>query len=460
MNTDGFRILIVEDNSSDSETLEGCISKANPHFRVSACISSECALQYIRNNSPDFVVLDIEIPRTDAGMASDDNGKELLAQIHEHDKWLPVLVLTKHAPHKYQSYAVHHGAISYIRKKPVRFRQQVNDVVVPVITSIWNARAKISKEYEEKREEYIAPFREITLDIFKSFTLSEAIPPHEYVETEVISSMQTLAVQQLLGGIDRNMRILDVGCGKGRFLIHLGKQIIKSNPELKDKISYIGIDPHEKMIGEAEDACNNIQIKHEFLNCSIEEYRETCNDRFDMVVSINVVHEIPSKDLLTFIRCMINLVNPQGILSLTDMGDLPEPEPYPVVWSIEEFCSILQYLGYTKEDYKSVPLPRRVPIWNILAYNKREIKKETTKDRDVMKAMLYKKIIESINSIEDIRSALEKSDPTGIRDTDGIRSFIKSHKNDKVCKKEIRKYIIEYTKLGGYVKNWMEISSE
>lgn len=456
-----FKILLVEDTKLHMDQIKKGIESADDHFKVETCESSDAALNHINNTPTDFVILDIQIPKVDGGKAEDEYGFKVLETIDKLHKWLPVIVFTVHPPGRYQTDALTQGVFSYIEKAS-NLQKQIETVIVPIIKNTWAISAKIYNEYEEKRNEYIEPFKNTALNVFKLFVHVEATAAQNYLETELIpvmqettSVMQETTVERITSEsipcIDKSLRILDMGCGKGRFLKQLDEQS-KNNSETLKNISYTGIDPSNKMIELADEICHDIEIQHKFLNCTLEDYKSKCNEKFDIIVCVNVVHEIPSKKLLNSIKCMTELLSPEGRLIITDMENLPEPEPYPVVWNRGEICDIIKCLGYSDEQYKTFPIKRTVPIWSIVINSPLNTDQNIIENKDLIKNMLHKKIMELNNSIQELGNDLGEHDPVKIRSIDGIRSFVENNEKD------IRTYIIEYCKLSGYIKNWIEIS--
>ena len=79
-----MRVLLVEDDLSISRSLEKALS--NEGFTVDAVNTGEAALFLVTRTSVDVVILDIGLP--------DMDGLSVLKKIREHNKSLPVILLT------------------------------------------------------------------------------------------------------------------------------------------------------------------------------------------------------------------------------------------------------------------------------------------------------------------------------------------------------------------------------
>ena len=97
---------------------------------------------------------------------------------------------------------------------------------------------------------------------------------------------------------------LDIGCGTG---------------ELTNKLTHycekvIGIDISQLMIQEAIKRNNSIRIK--FLNNDIEEYLNSSNDFYDIVISIATFHHLDMENILRILKTKLNK---DGIILILDL---------------------------------------------------------------------------------------------------------------------------------------------
>lgn len=86
-------------------------------------------------------------------------------------------------------------------------------------------------------------------------------------------------MEKLLAGLNPEDSVLDVGCGNGRLL-----ELIKNQ-------NYLGVDNSEELISAAQKNYpdNNFRIA-DILDLKI-------NDQYDLVISVAVLHHLPSKEL-------------------------------------------------------------------------------------------------------------------------------------------------------------------
>jgi sigma-B regulation protein RsbU (phosphoserine phosphatase) len=134
MNELGFRALVIDDDPDVAEYTRAVLErKAGCDVRVLNDPSLVRAL--VREFQPDVVVTDIEMP----GMT----GLELIAQLHEDQPGLPVVVMTAHASVEYAVDALRRQANEFLTK-PIS-SSHLGAVVVR-LASEWRA----SKETEEE----------------------------------------------------------------------------------------------------------------------------------------------------------------------------------------------------------------------------------------------------------------------------------------------------------------------
>ena len=101
-----MRVLLVEDDLSISRSLEKALS--NEGFTVDAVITGEAALFLVTRTSVDVVILDIGLP--------DMDGLSVLKKIREHNKSLPVILLTARDRIEDKVDGLDRGADDYLTK--------------------------------------------------------------------------------------------------------------------------------------------------------------------------------------------------------------------------------------------------------------------------------------------------------------------------------------------------------
>jgi 2-polyprenyl-3-methyl-5-hydroxy-6-metoxy-1,4-benzoquinol methylase len=107
--------------------------------------------------------------------------------------------------------------------------------------------------------------------------------------------------------VDRQLKVLDVGCGNGRLL------------ELfTDKdINYLGVDNCSELISIAQDKYRD-QTQVEFRICDVFKLSELPEINFDYIFSIAMLHHLPSYKLrLEAIKQLKNKVKPDGVIFIS-----------------------------------------------------------------------------------------------------------------------------------------------
>ena len=99
-------ILVVDDEAAQRELLGGFLESRG--FTVAVAASAEDALEIIRRDPPDMVLLDVRLP----GMS----GIEALAEIRKLAERLPVLLITAYADLRQAVSAMKGGADDYLTK--------------------------------------------------------------------------------------------------------------------------------------------------------------------------------------------------------------------------------------------------------------------------------------------------------------------------------------------------------
>ena len=111
--------------------------------------------------------------------------------------------------------------------------------------------------------------------------------------------------------LHKDMTILDIGCGPGRLTIPIAKQISKNG-------KIVAMDIQDAMLNKvrkkADDTnLNNIiYLNANIANCELE------NNKFDRILLVSVLGEIPSQDQGIAVKKIFNALKPGGILSVTE----------------------------------------------------------------------------------------------------------------------------------------------
>ena len=100
-----YKILIVDDEASFRTSLKGALKK---DYQVTEARNSEKALEQVKDNPPDVVLLDISMPGV--------SGLETLEKIREIDDYIAVIMVTAHGEVKNVVQAINQGAVDYLTK--------------------------------------------------------------------------------------------------------------------------------------------------------------------------------------------------------------------------------------------------------------------------------------------------------------------------------------------------------
>jgi two-component system invasion response regulator UvrY len=102
-----MKVLIVDDHVIVREGVRRLLA-AFPDVLIYEAVGAHDAVQTFRNNSPDVVLLDLNLPNS--------SGLELLRRLQVEDKGARVLIFSMHAEPLYVSRALNAGARGYISK--------------------------------------------------------------------------------------------------------------------------------------------------------------------------------------------------------------------------------------------------------------------------------------------------------------------------------------------------------
>ena len=130
-----INILIVDDHLIVREGIKRIINDTQDMKIVSEASNGHEALNLIRNNKYDLILLDISMPGY--------NGLQTLKLIRKHNNTLPVLMLSMHSEEQYAMRSIKAGASGYITKETAA------DQLVTAIRKINDGRKYFSKEVAE-----------------------------------------------------------------------------------------------------------------------------------------------------------------------------------------------------------------------------------------------------------------------------------------------------------------------
>lgn len=117
------KALIIEDNENNMELIVFILEKAG-YATVRAC-SGEEGISVLSSETPDFVILDIQLPDLD--------GREVLKKIRdtENGKNVPVIAMTSYAMLGDEEKLLQAGCDGYVEKPidPLRVVEQIEKII-------------------------------------------------------------------------------------------------------------------------------------------------------------------------------------------------------------------------------------------------------------------------------------------------------------------------------------------
>lgn len=164
------------------------------------------------------------------------------------------------------------------------------------------------------------------------------IPP--VAPAELFYDSQCKRIIAELKTFQNPIKLLDYGCGNLRLL----NGILNSNETLPN-IEYTGTD-----VQPPERSARRILSKpNEFKK--LKNVRELKENSFDVIILMNVIHEIAIHDIALIFEDIRRLLSPDGKLFLVDMSILPEGEPLALPFFSWEFEDLFE--SYEDKSYVS-----------------------------------------------------------------------------------------------------------
>lgn len=132
----------------------------------------------------------------------------------------------------------------------------------------------------------------------------------------------------------KTLRILDVGCGNGRFFSYINDKL--------SYISYTGLDINNDLLEDAKNNCaSNKRASAKYLKKDVIKDIDKIKGSYDVVVGFGITHHIPDKDFrIKWFDSIINLTNKKPnkekfeksvvVLSFWDFGE--KPGDYLLSW--------------------------------------------------------------------------------------------------------------------------------
>lgn len=155
---------------------------------------------------------------------------------------------------------------------------------------------------------------------------------------------------------DKNLKILEVGCGFG----YLTYAISKKGYNIKGMdISQVAIEEATKRYGDL------------FFCADLIEYAKEADPSYDVIIFTELIEHI--QDIKSFLKAASNLLKPGGCLVMTT----PNKTPYPndVLWETEPPPIHLWWFSEDSIKLMGKMFNYRVSFIDFTAYNRQELKK-------------------------------------------------------------------------------------
>lgn len=137
------KVLVIEDEPKVAESLRQGLIEAE--YQVTLAASGEEGLVKFLEDKPDVIILDLNLPGRD--------GIEILQTLRQHDKTLPVIILSARDTVEDRVSGLDTGADDYL-VKPFAFTELL-------------ARLRVTLRRDIQTEEVILTFSELSLDLLK-----------------------------------------------------------------------------------------------------------------------------------------------------------------------------------------------------------------------------------------------------------------------------------------------------
>lgn len=192
-----MKVLIIDDDPTFLMMLKNFLSKKD--FNTRTGISANDALQILKKESFDIILLDFKLP--------DKNGIDLLKDIKKLNYQAPVILMTSYADIKMAVQAIKQGAFDYI-SKPVKTEELLN-----IIHKALDNSAKKEKPSLDKSFHYIAGESEEALKINKHIQLVAPTNFSVIIQGESGTGKEYVARMIHLESDRKNKPFVAIDCG-------------------------------------------------------------------------------------------------------------------------------------------------------------------------------------------------------------------------------------------------------
>ena len=147
-------------------------------------------------------------------------------------------------------------------------------------------------------------------------------------------------------GEDKIIKILDLGCGNGRFFEFINSRITN--------INYVGVDINNDLLREAEEKYTRKNGVVKFIKKDILNNIESLKGGYDVVVVFGLTHHIPNKIFRKkWFSHLPKILNKNGLLILTFWEFEKKPGDYLVGWDNKKNIARYCY-QYPEADIKNL----------------------------------------------------------------------------------------------------------
>lgn len=118
--------------------------------------------------------------------------------------------------------------------------------------------------------------------------------------------------------LSKGMRVLDVGCGPGRFVVKIAEQI---GPE--GEVVAVDIQPEMLRIAEKKVkdlGLGNVRFRETDVGAGEGTFEK---DHYDLAIMVAVLGEIPEKNRTSALKVIYEALKPNGLLSNTEIKSDP-----------------------------------------------------------------------------------------------------------------------------------------
>ncbi|KPL14436.1 MAG: hypothetical protein AMS26_10760 [Bacteroides sp. SM23_62] len=136
-----YNILVVDDDKSIC-TLVKSILNLEKYYEINTLISGEACLKYIREQIPDLILMDIQMPGID--------GIETLKRVKEYDSRIPVVMMSAHGTIERAVRSMKLGAYDFIEKPLKRERLPITVKNALMTSSLKREVDELKNELKQK----------------------------------------------------------------------------------------------------------------------------------------------------------------------------------------------------------------------------------------------------------------------------------------------------------------------